>query len=64
MKKMKSVAEIVKNYYDEYGDNFGVEIIRDKTFQKRVEIKNFWGMLTIYEKICSELRREGYTVLG
>jgi len=61
---MKSVKEIVKKYYSEYGDNFGIEITIHKTFHKRVEIKSFWGIITIYENICSELRREGYTVLG
>jgi hypothetical protein len=64
MKKMKSVTEIVQKYYDEYGDNFGLEIIRDKTFPKQVEIKNFWGKLNIYEEISRDLRLEGYTVFG
>ena len=61
---MKSVKEIVQKYYDEYGDSFGVEIITNKTFPKRVEIKNFWGKLNIYESICSDLRKEKYTVFG
>ena len=61
---MKSVNEIVQKYYDEYGDNFGVEIIRDKNFPKQVEIKNFWGKLNIYEEISRDLRKEGYTVFG
>ena len=58
---MISVKEITEKYNDEL---FGIEIIRDKTFPKRVEIKNFWGKLNIYENICSDLRRAGYTVLG
>ena len=61
---MKSVKEIVNKYYQEYGDNFGIEITRDKMFSKRVEIKSFWGIIRIYENICSDLRREGYTVFG
>jgi hypothetical protein len=62
---MKSVKEIVQKYYDEYGDlAFGVEIIRDKNFPKQVEVKSFWGSLTIYENICRDLRKEKYTVFG
>lgn len=61
---MKSVKEITEKYYEEYGDNFGIEITRDKMFSKRVEIKSFWGIIGIYEKICSDLRRAGYTVFG
>ena len=61
---MKSVKEITEKYYEEYGDNFGIEIIRDKMFPKRVEIKSFWGIIGIYEKICSDLRKAGYTVFG
>jgi hypothetical protein len=61
---MKTVKQIVQKYYDEYGDNFGVEIIRDKTFPKQVEIKNFWGNLTIYQEISRDLRKAGYTVFG
>jgi len=65
MKSVKSVKEIVQKYYDEYGDlAFGVEIIRDKTFRKRVEIKSFWGRINIYEEISRDLRLEGYTVFG
>jgi hypothetical protein len=61
---MKSVKEITEKYYEEYGDNFGIEITRDKMFPKRVEIKSFWGIIGIYEKICSDLRKAGYTVFG
>jgi hypothetical protein len=58
---MKSVKEITENYNDV---DFGIEITRDKVFPKRVEIKSFWGSLTIYENICRDLRKAGYTVFG
>lgn len=56
---MKSIKEITQNYNDEL---FGIEIIRKKDFPKQLEIKSFWGKLNIYESICKELRREGYTI--
>ena len=58
---MKSVKEILLNYNDEL---YGIDIIRNKQNPKQLELKGFWGSLTIYEKIRSELLREGYTVFG
>ena len=58
---MKSVKEILSNYNDEL---YGIDIIRNKQNPKQLELKEFWGSLTIYEKIRSELLREGYTVFG
>ena len=64
MKNTKSVKEIVQKYFDEYGDTFGLEIIRNEKFRKQVEIKSFWGRINIYEEISRDLRKEGYTVFG
>lgn len=58
---MKSINEILSEYNNEL---FGVDIVKNKQFPKQVEIKNFWGSLTIYENICKDLRKEGYTVFG
>lgn len=56
---MKSVKEITENYNSEL---FGIEITIKKDFTKQLEIKSFWGKLDIYENICKDLRREGYTI--
>jgi hypothetical protein len=58
---MKSIKEITENYNDEL---FGIDIVKNKNLPKQVEIKSFWGSLTIYESICKDLRKEGYTVFG
>lgn len=60
-KQMKSVREIIENYND---GMIGIEIIRDKLFPKRLTIKSWWGKHNIYENICRDLRREGYTIFS
>lgn len=56
---MKTVKQITQQYE---GNDFGIEIIRDKTFPKRIEIKSWWGKHNIYENICKDLLKEGYTL--
>jgi hypothetical protein len=58
---MKTIKEVLSNYNDEL---YGIDIVRNKQFPKQIELKGFWGSLTIYEKIRRELLREGYTVFG
>jgi hypothetical protein len=58
---MKTLKQITKKYE---GNNFNVEIIRNKTFPKRIKIISWWGLGDTYEHLCKELRREGYTLFG
>ena len=58
---MKTIKQITKKYE---GNNFNVEIIRNKTIPKRIKIISWWGLGDVYEQLCKELRREGYTVFG
>lgn len=58
---MKSVKEILSNYNDEL---YGIDVIRNKQNPKQLELKGFWGSLTIYENIRKDLVKNGYTVFG
>ena len=58
---MKTIKEVLSNYNDEL---YSIDIVRNKQVPKQIELKGFWGSLTIYEKIRRELLREGYTVFG
>ncbi len=58
---MKTIKEVLSNYNDEL---YGIDIVRNKQFPKQIELKGFWGSLTIYENISKDLRRAGYTVFG
>jgi cell division septal protein FtsQ len=59
---MKSVKEVLQKHINENGDNFGIKITIDKINKKQVELKEFWGNLSIYENLSKDLRKEGYTV--
>ena len=59
---MKSVKEVLQKHINENGDNFGIKITIDKINKKQVELKEFWGSMSIYENLSKDLRKEGYTV--